>query len=138
MLKLKHLVPLFLALFFLILGLLWVPISNNPLSERKSRSEFQDRSTGIGQVEKEAAIFLKKATENPSWQIRGRFFFFDGQPDGIGMDNQRFSSDARTVQDNFTLKLLHVTQGDFLVKKWPIRGPVSCFRFTPPKGLQHC
>ena len=42
-----------------------------------------------------------------------------------------FLPDARALQDNFKLKLLHVTQGDFLVKKWPIRGPVFLLFVLP-------
>jgi len=106
MLKLKHLVPLFLALFFLILGLLWGTYFDNPLSEKEiaigiSRSVQQE----LVRVEKEAAIFLKKATENPSWQsVEDSFFLMDSLT-VLEWTTNDFLPDARTLQDNFTLKV---------------------------------
>jgi len=76
MLKPKQLVLLFLSLFFLILGLLSGTYFDNPLSEKEialgiSRSVQQE----LARIEKEAAIFLTKPNENPSWQSVEDSFF---------------------------------------------------------------
>ncbi len=132
MLKPKQLVPLFLSLFFLILGLLSGTYFDNPLSEKEialgiSRSVQQE----LARIEKEAAVFLTKPNENPSWQsVEDSFFLMDSLT-VLEWTTNDFLPDARTVQDNFTLKLLHVTQGDFLVEKWPIRGPVFLLFVLP-------
>ena len=132
MLKTKQLILLFLSLFFLILGLLSGTFFDNPSSEKQIALGVSTSLQGeLARVEKEATVFLQLPDTNPSWQsIKDSFFLMDSLT-VLAWTTNDFLPDARALQDNFTIKLLHVTQGDFLVKKWPIRGPVFLLFVLP-------
>ena len=132
MLKPKQLVFLFLSLFFLILGLLSSTYFDNPSSEKQiALGVSKSLQCELARVEKEATVFLKQPNANPSWQsIKDSFFLMDSLT-VLEWTTNDFLPDARALQDNFKLKLLHVTQGDFLVKKWPTQGPIFLLFVLP-------
>src|SRR5258706_1947261 len=125
MLKLKQLIFLVLSLFFLIIGLLSGTYFAKPSSEKEvALGVSKSVQRELARAEKEAVAFLQQPRANPLWQsINDSFFLMDSLA-VLEWTTNDFLPDARALQDNFTVKLLHVTQGNFLVRKWPVRGAV--------------
>src|SRR5258706_6409898 len=122
MLKPKQLVLLFLSLFFLNLGLLSSVYFDNPSSEKEiARGVSKSLQRELARVEKEAAALLNQPNGNPAWQSVTDSFFLMDSLTVLEWTTNVFLPDARALQGNFKTKLIRVTQGDFLVKKWPIR-----------------
>ncbi len=138
MAKAKLFVLLLMSLFFLALGLIADVYFNESSSEKELASRVSEAlQQEMTKVEQEAAPLLQNPADIRLWQSRHNAFFLIDSLTIQKWTQNDFLPDLQTLQEPLSIKLLQVSQGDFLVRKWPIRGRVFLLCVLPLQKDYH-
>ncbi len=138
MAKAKLLVFLLMSLFFLALGLVADFYFHGSSSERELAARVsKSLQRELAKVEQEALLLLKQPKASDVWQSRSGSFFLIDSLTVLQWTQNDFLPNLQSMQEPFTLKLLQVTQGDFLVRKWPVRDRVFLLCVVPLQKDYH-
>ncbi len=122
MIKPAQVVILVLAVGLLAAGVLSGMWTDHAAYEQKAASSiFQSLESIMARADREAGFLLNSADTATAWaSVHDSFFLFDSLQVKAWTRND-FLPDARVLQDTFTVRLLQVAQGDYLLKKWNVK-----------------
>lgn len=120
--NLKSRIFLILSLIALAAGLVAGVFFDQPPSEERIAARISGSlQRELERIDREAHELLREPLTTEAWKKVDDSFFLVQDLQVLDWTTNDFLPDLRTLQDTFSIRVLQVPVGDFLVKKWPVR-----------------